>query len=197
MKREAYDIPPGGLHPLRAGRVTASRAAKMFSKPATASYQGLINELVVERLTGESAGLGFTSAAMERGTELEPLAAAAYEAETFAAVQPGGFHTAGEWLAASPDGLIGDDGILEIKCPLPHNHIDYLRRGVVPSTYRWQVRLQLFCTDRAWCDFVSFCPDLPLMVVHVERDPEMDKQILKAAEQVGAEVSKIMTDLQQ
>lgn len=170
-------------HQLRVGKVTASRVADVLAKVKTgesASRKNLRTELVVERLTGKKTE-GFTSAAMDRGVELEPIARAAYEVKTGKLVDQVAFvdHPTIEWFGCSPDGLVGDDGLVEIKCPNTATHLEYMEADKPPSKYIPQMQAQMACTGRQWCDFVSFDDRLPdglqLFIVRVFRD---DKYIL-------------------
>lgn len=167
-------------HAIRCGKVTASRVADVVAKIKSgwgASRTNYLAELIAERLTGESAP-SFTNAAMQWGTETEPLARAAYEFRVDCEVAQIGFvhHPEIKMAGASPDGLIGDDGLIEIKCPNTATHIDTLLGQKVPEKYVTQMQFQMACADRAWCDFVSFDPRLPeemrLFVQRVPRDQE-------------------------
>ena len=162
----------------RLGKVTASRVADLMAKTKSgpsASRGNYMADLIVERLTGIRPE-GFTNAAMIWGTETEPQARAAYEFLTDAEVIEEGFvlHPAIADFGASPDGLIGDVGLLEIKCPNTAAHIETLLTGEVPGKYVTQMQAQMACTGRAWCDFVSFDPRMPgdmqLFVRRVARD---------------------------
>jgi putative phage-type endonuclease len=169
----------------RLGRVTASRTADVMAKTKTgysASRANYMAQLITERLTGRSES-GFSSAAMQWGTETEPQARAAYELMTGRDVIEVGFiqHPVVLDFGASPDGLVGDDGLIEIKCPNTATHIETLLNEKVPSKYNIQMQVQMLCTDRAWCDFVSFDPRLPgdmaFWMKRVERDDKLCKEI--------------------
>ena len=161
----------------RAGKVTASMISNVMMKPETAGFRDYQAQLVAEILTGKPQGSDFTSAAMQFGTETEPLARSAYEAETGFSVDEVGFcqHPKIERSGASPDGLVGNSGLVEIKCPKVSNHLAYLIADVVPAAYKNQMQWQMACTGRDWCDFVSFRPDLPehlqLFIIRFKRDP--------------------------
>ena len=166
-------------HEARLGKVTASRIADMMARTKTGWGAGRANymaELLCERLTG-SAPERFTSAAMAWGTETEPQARAAYEFITGRAVEEVGFvdHPSIAMAGASPDGLVGDDGLIEIKCPNTATHIETLLTETIPSKYRMQMLWQMACTGRAWCDFASFDPRLPgdmqLFIARVTPEP--------------------------
>ena len=161
----------------RAGKVTASMISNVLMKPETAGYRDYQAQLVAEVLTGKPQGSDFTNAAMQFGTETEPLARSAYEAETGFLVNEVGFcqHPSIERAGASPDGLVGKDSLVEIKVPKVATHLAYLIADVVPAAYKNQMMWQMACTGRQWCDFVSFRPDLPehlqLLIVRFKRDP--------------------------
>ncbi len=148
----------------RRGMLTASSLGDAFATTKSGystSRRNLKLRIVLERLTGKSQESGYTNAAMERGILLEPEARAAYEAESGLLVDEVGFIIHDELLTgASPDGLIGDDGGIEIKCPGAAAHLDYLR-GELPNDYRLQIAHCLWLTGRAWWEFASFSPDFP------------------------------------
>lgn len=161
----------------RLGKVTASRVADVIAKTKSgysASRDNYMAQLICERLTGQQ-GESFTNAAMQWGTETEPLARSAYEAHA-EMVEEVGFvqHPKIEMAGASPDGLVGLFGMLEIKCPNTATHIDTLLTQTVPTKYITQMQWQMRCCERQWCDFVSFDPrlsqDLQLFVKRVEFD---------------------------
>lgn len=150
---------------VRLGKVTASRMADVMARTKTgwgASRANYMAELLCERLTGQMQDR-FANAAMQWGTDTEPQARAAYEFMTGNAVEEVGFadHPSIPMCGASPDGLVGGDGLVEIKCPNTATHIDTLLNETVPGKYRIQMLWQIACTGREWCDFVSFDPRLP------------------------------------
>ena len=162
----------------RLGNVTASRVADVIAKTKSgysASRDNYMAQLICERMTGTVAE-SFTNAAMQWGTETEPLARAAYESAADVLVDQIGYvpHPIIERAGASPDGLVGAYGLLEIKCPNTATHIDTLLSETVPTKYITQMQWQMACTGRQWCDFVSFDPRLPdglqLFIKRVERD---------------------------
>lgn len=162
----------------RLGKVTASRIADVIARTKTgwSAYRGkYMIELIAERLTGEPSP-AYVSPAMRWGTVTEPEARAAYEFETDATIEAVGFveHPRIPFAGASPDGFVGEDGLVEFKCPNPATHIDVLLKNEVPADYLSQVMWQMACTDRKWCDFVSFDPRFPeglrLVVIRVARD---------------------------
>lgn len=180
----------------RLGKVTASRVADLMATTKTgysASRANYMAELICERLTGQQAER-FSNAAMAWGTETEPQARAAYEFITDASVQEVGLidHPSIAMFGASPDGLIGADGLIEIKCPNTATHIETLLGEVVPGKYVIQMQVQMACTGRAWCDFVSFDPRLPsdlqLWIKRVQRDDV-------AIQSIEAETVKFLGEL--
>lgn len=165
----------------RLGRVTASRVADVVAKTKSgwgASRANYMAALIAERLTGVPSA-DYTNSAMQWGVDMEPEARAAYAFYTDAEPTEAGFflHPKITMSGASPDGLIGDDGLLEIKCPNTATHIDTLLGHSVPGKYVTQMTWQMACTGRAWCDFVSFDPRMPesarLFVRRVKRDDKL------------------------
>ncbi len=161
----------------RLGKVTASRIADLLAKTKSgwgASRANYKAQLVAERLTGVVAE-SYINAAMTWGTEMEPEAVAAYAFYLGVDPEPVGFvpHPEIEMSGASPDRLIGNGGLIEVKCPNTSTHIETLLEGAVPGKYRLQMMWQMACTGRQFCDFVSFDPRLPedmrLFVRRIER----------------------------
>lgn len=150
----------------RAGCVTASRVSDVLARIKSgeaAARRDYKFQLVAETISGKPQDSGFVSADMAYGTEFEPAARGAYEAVEGVLVTGVGFvlHPRIEHAGASPDGCVGDDGLLEIKVPKLATHLGYLLDGVAPAKYHNQMLFQMACCERAWCDFVSFRPDLP------------------------------------
>lgn len=162
----------------RLGKVTASRVADVIARTKTgpsASRATYMAQLIAERLTG-AVQESYTNAAMEWGTTNEAEARIAYEFHANQDVAEIGFvdHPTIDMAGASPDGLVGVDGLLELKCPNTSTHIDTLLGRSVPDKYIVQMQWQLACTGRQWCDFASYDPRLPddmrLFVARIERD---------------------------
>jgi putative phage-type endonuclease len=188
----------------RAGKVTASRVADILTKLKTGEAAARRNyraELTAERLTGNKTE-GFTSAAMQWGIDTEPQARAAYEVKTGAFVDQIAFvdHPTIPMFGCSPDGLVGDDGLIEIKCPNTSTHLEYLDDTEPPKKYLPQIMAQLAVTGRNWCDFVSYDPrvmeGLQLFIVRVERDDAyikvMELEVQKFLDEVNQTVAKLM-----
>lgn len=187
----------------RLGKVTASRVADVIAKTKTgysASRENYMAQLVVERMTNTQAE-SYTNAAMEWGTSNEPFARAAYEIKQGVMVEETGLvdHPTIPMAGASPDGLVGEDGLVEIKCPNTATHIDTLLTQTVPSKYITQMQFQMACTGRQWCDFVSFDPRMPtkaqIFVKRVLRDDvfirEVESEIKKFLAEVSAKVDQL------
>lgn len=163
---------------IRLGKVTASRVADVVARTKSgwgASRANYMAELIAERLTNQAAP-SFVSSAMNWGTENEPDARAAYCFFADADVTQVGFvhHPKIEMAGASPDGLVGDHGLVEIKAPNTATHLDTLLSQAIPQKYVLQMNWQMACTGRRWCDFASYDPRLPeamrLFVKRIERD---------------------------
>jgi len=206
-----FDLPNAGLmeqgtdawFTARLGKVTASKVADLMAKTKTGystSRDNYMAQLVCERMTKTKGDL-FTNAAMEWGTEQEPFARAAYEAKTGVMVEEVGFvpHPSIEWAGASPDGLVGPDGLVEIKCPNTATMIDTLLTGKVPGKYNIQMQFQMACTGRHWCDYVVFDPRMPakaqLFVKRVSRDDafiqEMEAEIVNFLAEVNVQIQQL------
>ena len=162
----------------RLGHFTASSFKDLFAAKSTAQYQKAINKVVFERLTGEVPE-SFSNDYMERGHELEPIAKEVYSMQTFNDVIEGGFFC-DDWIGASPDGLVGPDGLIEVKSPAYNTMINYLLNPSLPSEYKWQVYGQLYITGRAWCDFMAYHPKLKPLIIRIYPDEAIFNE-LKAA----------------
>ena len=181
----------------RLGKLSASRIADVVAKTKSgysASRANYAAELVVERMTGQRQEK-FTSPEMLWGTEKEPEARSAYEFISGLTVTQVGLvaHPFLDMACASPDGLSGDDGLVEIKCPSSSTHIETLLNGGINGRYIKQMHWQMICTGRKWCDFVSFDPRMPGgMQLHIERvtfDVALAKELEAEARTFLGEVS--------
>lgn len=169
----------------RCGKVTASRVADIISKTKSGfstSRDNYAAQLVCERMTGKPAE-SYSNSAMQWGTDTEPFARAAYEAKADILVSEVGFitHPRIKMSGASPDGLAGD-GLVEIKCPNTATHIATLIDQKVPEKYITQMMWQMACTERPWCDFVSFDPRLPDKYQIFIKRINFDKKIVDSLE---------------
>lgn len=187
----------------RAGSLGASQIADAIAKTKTgwgASRANIKARLVAERLTGEPLD-SFTNAAMQWGTDQEPNARIAYAfLEGHQVTECGLYlHPSIKGTHASPDGLVGDDGLVEIKCPNTATHIETLKGRVIPGKYQTQMLWQMACTGREWCDFVSFDPRMPeemqLFVKRLERDDariaELESLVADFLAEVDADVAEL------
>ena len=181
----------------RAGKVTASRVADVIAKTKSGystSRDNYMAELICQRLTG-NLGDSYQNAAMVWGTNTEPLARAAYVSAKGVGVEEVGFvpHPTLEDAGASPDGLVGHEGLLEIKCPLTSTHMNIMLEQEIPTKYHVQMQWQMACTGRLFCDFVSFDPRMPenlqLYIHTVDRDNRMIANL-------EAEVAKFLSEME-
>ena len=183
---------------VRAGKVTASNVYKVLSKGKggadSKTRLSYMLELLGDRMEGCPVA-GYQSEAMARGSELEPEARDVYSFETGNIVDETGFvpHPKIKGFGASPDGLVEDDGLVEIKCPNRATHIDTLVNGTIDNKYYLQMQTQLACTGRKWCDFVSYYPALgenSLFIKRIEADQalisEMEQAVIKFLNELDA-----------
>lgn len=187
----------------RVGKATASRIADIIATTKTgwgASRANYAAQLVAERLTGQPTEM-FSNAAMQWGTDTEAEARDAYSFFRDVDVAEIGFvdHPVIGMSGASPDGLIGTDGLVEIKCPNTATHIATLQGRSVPSKYITQINWQMACTGRQWCDFASYDPRLPeamrLFVHRVERDDAAISELEDQVAEFLAEVAQTVAEL--
>lgn len=188
----------------RLGRLTASRVADMMAKTRNgwgASRANYAWELAIERLTGEPIP-SFCSPAMQWGIDHEDHARAAYQIHALCTVEEIGFIEHPKLFAgASPDGLVGDKGMVEIKCPNPSTHGETLLTGKIDDKYLKQMQFQMACSGREWCDFVSYDPRFPepmrTWVKRVERDESAIREIEDCAAEFLAEVEQTVSRLRE
>jgi putative phage-type endonuclease len=181
---------------LRLGKATASRIADIIAKTKSGystSRTNYMAELIAERLTGNVAE-SYTNTAMQWGTEKEPEALTAYEFLTNAEIERVAFvdHPTIAMSGASPDGLAGRDGLVEVKCPNTATHLETLLGGIVPAKYLTQMQWQMACTGRVWCDFCSFDPRMPEeMRLYVQRVPRDGAMIARLETEVSAFLAEL------
>ena len=184
-------------HALRRGMITASAISRLLTgtgKPANNdTSRAQLLQLLAERIIDE-AEPSFYGDDMARGHLLEPLARDIY-AQHRAPVVECGFVTAdfdGTVIGYSPDGLVGDDGLIEIKSPRRKNHLRSLLSDEVPSEYVPQVQTGLAVTGRAWCDYISYAPGLPQFIHRCTRDELVIAQLIAAAQIAEVELQRLM-----
>jgi len=203
---KTLNAPQGSADWLRArcGSIGSSRikdAVDVLKKGGeSAKRRNYRMEIIAERLTGKSTD-HYVSEAMEWGNEFEAMARTEYELKTGNSVDLYGliYHPGLEFAHASPDGLIGTDGAIEIKCPRSNTHLEWMLAGEVPEEHRDQCYWVMACTERSYCDFVSFDPrmpeDLQLFVRPLDRDEERIRQLAEGAIQFNFEVECALTAL--
>ena len=184
---------------LRMGKLTGSGCSKIMANYGKAFGEPAKKAAITiarEQVTGmRSINDSYSNAHMERGHEQEPVARMLYESMYFVDVTNGGFFECDN-CGCSPDGLVGDDGLIEIKSVIDNVHYDNIRRGGIDPSYKWQIYFNMLKTGRDWIDFVSYCADFPpatrLYVHRVQRDEcaeqfamieEREKQFFKLVEE--------------
>lgn len=196
-----WDIEQGtdDWHALRRGLITASTIDCLLTasgKPANnETSRKALYKLLGERLTGESEPSAYSDD-MARGHLLEPYARDIYAAQHNAPIRQCGFIVAtlgNVQLGYSPDGLVGDDGLIEIKSPRAKKHLSSLLTDTVPSEYISQVQTGLAVSGRRWCDFISYCPGLPLFVQRCRRDENLIIQLITAAQAAEEQLAGMLT----
>jgi YqaJ-like viral recombinase domain len=206
---------------LRVGIVTGSRVGDVMTKLKRKDAEAAVRanyktELVCETLTGRSWE-HFISREMKWGLENEIFARNAYELHVEGVQSAGSYQVVASFggdvvqrvgfalhptikrFGASPDVLVGKDGLAEFKCPNTNTHIEYIRAGVVPEEYQFQMLAEMACSERQWCDFVSYDPRLPkrlqLFVRRFERDnariAEMEVEVEKFLSEVDEQIVKL------
>jgi putative phage-type endonuclease len=185
----------------RLGKVTASRIKDLMAKTKTGystSRKNYAAQLMLERVTGQREA-SFSNAAMQWGTEQEPLARLVYSLHTGQEVEEVSFidHPFILRSGASPDGLVGIDGMVEIKCPNTATHIEWAIAGKVPPEHVLQMQWQMDCAGRKWCDFVSYDPRMPegqrLFIRRLEYDAELVEDIRANVVFFDAEVDAMVS----
>lgn len=165
---------------LRGGKVTSSafsQAMAHFGKGFGEPAKKYAQNIAIERVSGKKLELdSFYNKNMARGHEFEPVACELYEIDHMVSVKNGGFFEDGK-CGDSPDGLVGNDGVVEIKCVIPATHYKRLEKGGYGTAYQWQIHWHIWKTDRKWCDFVQYCPEFPedkqLYIFRVHRDEKI------------------------
>jgi putative phage-type endonuclease len=178
---------------LRKGKFTASAANDLFLKPDTATYRKCIAKVVYERKTGVLLPEEkFTSKAIENGHEREQMARDQYIDETFTLVKNGGFCEMNEWIGCSPDGLVDENGLLQIKCPDFSTIVEYKQTGKLPLNYNRQMQFELMVTEREWNDFYVFYPLITPFTIRVPRDESLIKEIQDKVNEAIETVTKLL-----
>lgn len=179
---------------LKRGRFSASGFSKLMGKKENKGYQDELYRVAYERITGQRVET-YTNQAMRDGVENEPFARKYYEKKNNVFVDEVGFIERDEWVGVSPDGLIDNNGMLEIKCPQWNTQIDYLLSYKVPSEYRYQLQGQLWIAEREWVDFLSYREDLDKLEIRVYRDEKIIKELETRVNEAIEEVQEIINKL--
>lgn len=187
-------------HSVRRGVVTASTFSKVLTAKTmqlSAQAAELENKIVAEILTGEDCESFQGNVHTERGREREAEAVDFYEMHSGLETKKIGFITNDEGtVGCSPDRLVGEDGLLEIKCPLPHTHIKSLLEGTIGDDHKPQIQGQLMITGRKWVDAFSYHPLLPPSIIRVERDEEYIGKLQAALEKLLTNVKNKIATIQ-
>lgn len=199
------DVPQGSdaWRLARCGKITASRIADLTAQTKSgygASRANYMAELVIERLTGQPVER-YQNEAMRWGTQQEPRARLTYELVFNAPVEEVGFvpHPSIRDCGASPDGYVGDRGLLEIKAPGTAAHLEMLLGEVIADGYVKQMQFQMACTGRDWCDFLSYDPRMParmqIWIKRVRRDQpyiaELEREVAKFIKELDGKVAQL------
>ena len=180
---------------VRLGKLTASKAQAIGN--CGKGLETLCWEKAAEIITGKGPEQ-LENADITRGVELEDEARGAYTIETGNFVQQIGFVEYGEYAGCSPDGLVGDDGLIEIKCKNDVNHLQLLAEKHPDSQYQWQMQMQMLVTGRKWCDFVSYNPnftDNPIIIIRVYPDKEMQDKLKEGIEKGTKRIKEILSEV--
>ena len=183
---------------VRIGKITGTSFQTMANGRPD-SIETLCLKTAAKRITGQSAEKPYTNDAIENGVDLEAMARESYETTTFGAITQVGFLELDEYIGLSPDGLVDDEGGLELKCPMAHTHLSYLTAGGVAwRAYSWQVQGALWVTGRQWWDFVSYCPLFPperqLLMERVLPDPKAFTKLEAGAAYCRERIAAILKD---
>lgn len=190
----------------RAGCVTASRICDVLRKPRrgqkeSTTRKAYLAQIALERMTGKPQEREFETWDLRRGKDLEPFARVEYEMKQEGTITTVGFveHPKIKFAGCSPDGLVGKDGLCQIKAPRAHVHMDYILSGIVPIDYRQQMLFEMACTGRRFNDFVSYNQDMPyhlqLFVIRVHRDQaeiaEIEQEVMGFLAEVESLIAKM------
>lgn len=157
---------------IKCGKISASSMSDVLAKGKGVTRRNYMIKLIAERLSGIPQET-YQNGAMQWGIDTEPLARQAYEESTLTVVNQVGFVEMSEFVGCSPDGFVGEDGLVEIKCPNTSTHVETILDNRLPPEYVAQVQSQMWICERKWCHFVSFDPRLsprPLWFIKVEQD---------------------------
>jgi putative phage-type endonuclease len=182
-------------HALRELKLTASNATAI--KANGKGLDTLVLELVAEYMSNAPKE-SYTNEAMENGVVLEDEARGIYEIQNSVVVQTVGFISEGEYIGCSPDGLVGTDGLIEIKCPTDKVYLEYLLDGAIDSKYMNQMQMQMSVTGRDWCDYVVYNPNFKddMVVVRVPRDEKAIAEIERGLIEGTKKIQQMLLELE-
>lgn len=191
-----YDITQGTdeWNNIRAGKFTASTIPALFMKESTKGYQDLIKRIAYERISGKPVE-SFKSEWMQRGNEIEAQAIEEYSAVMFVDVVRVGFVEVDEWCGCSPDGLIGDDGLIQVKCPKWNTFFDYKTIEDIDKDYIIQCQTEMLFTGRKWNDLYVYDPNLESKTFKIMADEKMHGEIMAKIENAKGEVISRMNEI--
>lgn len=178
----------------RSGKFTGSDFYVVMGKKGI-TRNNLILKKACGRLNGYIEEETYTNKDMQRGVELEPKARFLYEIKTNNKVKEIAFCELDDFTGCSPDGLVGDDGIIEVKCPKDTIYLDRCITGEIPTEYMVQIQFNLYVLNRKWCDFINYnenFKDKPILIQRVERDEEMIEEMKTKLEEAKQEVNEII-----
>ena len=181
---------------IRLGKITASRCADLLMDEKNKGYQGLIRDIAEERITKAPVeGKWQGNAETERGHMLEPFARYDFEMETFHDVELVGFVEKNNWVGCSPDGFVGAKGMVQFKCPIFKTQEKYLDTQKIPGNYAKQMQYEMYVCERDWNIFYSYHPHLKAVMIKLERDEEVIKEIERklkiAKQQIKERINKL------
>ena len=183
-------------HEAKLGLFSGTKFQTVVSGKSTKGYKDLILNIAGEIISCTKDET-YSNAIMERGIEMEAEAKKVYSEFYEVNVEEVGlclYDELEQWVGVSPDSLVGEDGGLEIKCPLMKTHLNYIKAGTLPNEYKWQVQGSLFVTGRKWWDFMSYYPNMKPFIIRILPDKEMHEQLKQRLHEAIAEV-KIEIDL--
>ena len=176
---------------VKLGKVSASHFGEVLNKASGRKLY--MYRLLGERLSGETCN-SYSNKTIKNGIETEPQARVYYEALYTVVIQQVGFVEENDYLGCSPDGLLGEDGGIEIKCPYPSTHISYIDKDRLPAVYKAQVQGNMWVTGRRWWDFISYCPQIkarPFWSKRIGRDEKYISVLSIAIEEFINELKEL------
>ena len=180
---------------VKTGKFSATRIKKLFMSESTAGYQDIIYKVAYERLTGKPTEEDFKNKWMDYGTETEPISRKNYELTNFVKIKQVGFIELDDWVGISPDGLIGENVLWETKCQKYNTHMKQLRTGNIPIEYYRQVQAQLYVTERKYCIYYAYHPEIKPIEKEIYRDEAIIKQIKHKINNAKNQVLEIIKEV--